>query len=173
MIDPVLAHRWGFRLAYLGLAALFYLLRILPLDTTPEGWPGPDLMLALTFAWVLRRPDYVPALLIATLFLLEDMLCQRPPGLWAAIVLMGSEFLRGRIALLRGRPFLAEWAMVAGVMAAMMVVQRLALALVMVPQAGVGQEAVRLLATLLFYPALAGLSRLAFDRAPDAEGRRS
>lgn len=173
MVDPVVAHRWGWRAGFVGLAAVFWFLRILPLDTLPQGWPGPDLLLALTFAWVIRRPDYVPAPLIATVFLLEDMLSQRPPGLWAALVLLGSEFLRGRIALLRGRPFLAEWAMVAAVGAGMMLAQRLVLATLFVPQAGLGAEVVRLLATLALYPPLAFLSRLAFDRAPDAEARRS
>lgn len=173
MVDPVVGHRWMSRAAFLGLATLFYLVRILPLDFAPGGWPGPDLLLALTFAWVLRRPDYVPAVLIAAVFLLDDLLSQRPPGLWAALVLLGSEFLRGRIALLRGRPFLAEWAMVAGVMAALMAVQHAVLTLVLVPQATLTEEVARLLATLLVYPPVAGLSRLAFDRAPDAEARRA
>jgi len=39
--------------------------RILPLSTEPGSVPGPDVVLCLTFAWVLRRPEYVPALLIA------------------------------------------------------------------------------------------------------------
>lgn len=173
MVDPVVGHRWVSRAVFLGLATLFYLIRILPLDFAPGGWPGPDPLLVLTFAWVLRRPDYVPAILIAAVFLLDDLLSQRPPGLWAALVLLGSEFLRGRIALLRGRPFLAEWGMVAGVTAAMIAVQHALLALALVPQATLGGEAARLVVTLLVYPPVAGLSRLAFDRAPDAEARRA
>ena len=172
MIDPVLAHRWGHRVAFVGIAAVFFFLRILPLETTPGGWPGPDLLLALAFAWVLRRPDYVPAALIVAVFLLDDMLSQRPPGLWTVLVLTGTEFLRGRIALLRGQPFLAEWAMVAATALCMVMAYRLVLALALVPQAGLMQDIARLVVTLLAYPAVAGLSRLAFDRAPDAEARR-
>lgn len=168
MVDPVLARRWSFRLGFVALAGLLLLLRLLPLDIAPGGWPGPDLLLALTFAWVLRRPDFVPAALIAMVFLLDDMLSQRPPGLWAALVLLGSEFLRGRIALLRGQPFLAEWAMVAGVALVMVLAGRLVLALAMVPQAALGPEIMRLLLTVLVYPPVAGLSRLVFDRGPEA-----
>ena len=43
---------------------------------------GPDLLIAFAFAWSLRRPEYVPSLLLALLFLLADLLLQRPPGLW-------------------------------------------------------------------------------------------
>ena len=57
-------------------------------------WPAPDLMLALTLAWVVRRPDLLPAPLIAAYFFVEDILMMRPPGLWALIVLGATEFLR-------------------------------------------------------------------------------
>ena len=45
----------------------------------PARWPGPDLIaVRLTLAWVLRRPDYVPALLIALVVLVEDLLLHAP-----------------------------------------------------------------------------------------------
>jgi hypothetical protein len=53
-------------------------------------------MLALTFAWVLRRPEFVPPLLIAAMILLGDLMFHRPPGLWAALVLVTAETLRVR-----------------------------------------------------------------------------
>ena len=75
---------------------------------------GPDLMLAFTFAWVLRRPDYVPVLLIAAIFLLEDMLLMRPPGLWTADRAdRDRDPARSREPRPREMPFMAEWAMVA------------------------------------------------------------
>ena len=58
---------------------------------------GPDLLIAFALAWSLRRPEYVPTLLLAILFLLGDLLLQRPPGLWALLALLACENLKGLI----------------------------------------------------------------------------
>jgi rod shape-determining protein MreD len=145
-------------LGYLGLwlaifaAALF--LRILPLDLPPGGLPGPDLMLALTMAWVLRRPSHLPALAIALVWLVEDLLMLRPPGLWALIVLAGTEFLRARHVVVREITFLLEWVMVASVLAVMTLGYRLVLAIVMVPQDPLDLSLMRLGFTVASYPAM-------------------
>lgn len=163
MADRIFQRRWFYQVLFVGLGAVFLFFRILPLSTLPPDWPGPDLMVALTFAWVLRRPEYLPAVLVAVVFLLEDMLYQRPPGLWAALVLLGSEFLRGRVALMRGLPFLVEWAVVAAVLAAMMAVNRLVLAIALVPQVGLLQDGARVLMTLLAYPVAVWFAKAVFS----------
>lgn len=175
MIDPVTARRWTYRALFVALAALLLFLRLLPLSTLPARIPGPDLMLCITFAWVLRRPDFVPAVAIVAVFVIEDMLAMRPPGLWALFVLLGSEFLRDRAGAMRGLPFLAEWATVTAVMAIMLLANRLVLALVMVPQTGLGPTLLQLLATVAAYPLVVAASHLALGlRAPgELDGMRS
>lgn len=175
MIDPVTARRWSYRALFVALAALLLFLRLLPLSTLPARIPGPDLMLCITFAWVLRRPDFVPAVAIVAVFVIEDMLAMRPPGLWALFVLLGSEFLRDRAGAMRGLPFLAEWATVTAVMAIMLLANRLVLALVMVPQTGLGPTLLQLLATVAAYPLVVAASHLALGlRAPgELDGMRS
>ncbi len=140
----------------------------------PTAWPGPDLMLAFTFVWVIRRPDYVPVLLIAAIFLLEDMLLMRPPGLWTLIVLIATEILRDRAAQTREMPFMAEWAMVAIVLIGMVVVNRLMLAIVLVPRPGVGLTLMQVAATTLAYPlvVLVSHSGLKLRRAAAGEAGR-
>lgn len=171
MIDPVTAHRWSYRALFLALAALLLFLRLLPLSTLPARIPGPDLMLCITFAWVLRRPDFVPAVAIVAVFVIEDMLAMRPPGLWALVVLLGSEFLRDRAGAMRGLPFMAEWATVTAVMAIMLLANRLVLALVMVPQTGLGLTLLQLLTTVAAYPLVVAASHLALGlRAPGEIG---
>ena len=64
------------------IAVVSIALRMLPLGNAP-GWPMPDVLLALTLAWVLRRQAHLPAALIALVFLAEDLFLMRPPGLWA------------------------------------------------------------------------------------------
>ncbi len=178
MAEPIPTGVWAHRALYVALTAALLFLRLLPLGSVAGRWPGPDLLLCLTLVWVLRRPDYVPALLIAAVVLLEDLLLMRPPGLWAAMVVLAAEFLRARAALTRELSFAVEWLLVAGVMLAATLGFRLVMALAMLPQASLGQTLVQALATILCYPAVVVASRIAFGvRKPatgetDAYGRR-
>ena len=94
---------------------------------------GPDLLIAFAFAWSLRRPEYVPSLLLALVFLLADLLLQRPPGLWARIALLACENLKGRSRSLRDATFGAEWIAVAVMLAGILIINRIVLSLVLVP----------------------------------------
>lgn len=145
-------------LAHLGLwlliAALSILVRLLPLSVTPGAWPGPDLLLALTLAWVLRRPAHLPVVAIALVFLAEDLLVSRPPGLWALVVVIGTEFLRRRQSVVREMNLLLEWATVAAVLVAMTLGYRLCLAIVMTPREPLDLSLIRLAVTVLAYPAV-------------------
>lgn len=136
---------------WLVIVALTFLVRLLPLGNAP-GWPMPDLLLALTMAWVLRRQAHLPAALIALVFLAEDLFLMRPPGLWALIVLLATEFLRQREAVVRELNLLIEWAMVSGVMVAMVVVNRLVRALVLTPNDSILPTLAGLMLTILTYP---------------------
>lgn len=170
MVDPIRAAQLGHRLLFLGLVGFLLFIRILPLSAVPPEIPGPDLTLALTLVWVLRRPDYVPVWMIAGVFLLEDLLLMRPPGLWTMIVLLGTEFLRRREAMTRDLPFLLEWVMIAIVIFAMTFANRLVLLVFMVPQTPLEQELVRMVVTILACPLVALFSRLALGMRRAAPG---
>ena len=170
MADAVTANRLGYRGLFLGLAAAVFFLRLLPISTEPVAWPGPDVMLCLALAWVLRRPDFVPAATVVAVFLLEDMLLMRPPGLWTLLALVATEFLRDRAVVLRDIPFLVEWLMVAALMAAMLLANRTVLAVLMVPQAGLGLSLAQYLSTVLAYPLVVGLSQFVFGLRKVAPG---
>ncbi|MCZ4353973.1 rod shape-determining protein MreD [Roseovarius aestuarii] len=152
----ILARRLIF--AAVCLSIIFW--RLLPLDTLPRGWAGPDLIVALTFAWVLRRPEYAPPLLIAALVLLADLMFQRPPGLWAALVLIGSEALKARAAGLRDMGFAPEWLSVAIALVAMTLAERTVLAILLVPQAPLGLSLMQMAMTVLVYPLVVAASAL-------------
>lgn len=152
MVDPVTLQTWAHRALFAGLIGVLAVARLMPLDAGRVGLPGPDLMLALTFAWVLRRPSYVPPWLIVALFLPLDLLFQRPPGLGALVVLLGAEFLRGREGFSRGVPFPFEWAMVTFVLLAMAGVTQIVLGLFLVPRPPLGLELLRALFTGAVYP---------------------
>lgn len=178
MVDPVATRVWFYRAAFLGLAAAILFVRLLPLGSPAGTWPGPDLMLCLMLAWVNRRPDYLPAVLIALVVLIEDLMLMRPPGLWTAIVVLATEFLRSRAALTRELLFVAEWIMVGVVMLVMLLGYRLVLAVAFVDQPPFGPAFAQTAMTILCYPAVTALLHLALQlRKPltgevDAFGRR-
>lgn len=148
---------WRFTtLANLGLwlliAALTILARMLPLSVSEGAWPRPDLLLALTLAWMLRRPAHLPAVAIIAVFLIEDLFLMRPPGLWALIVLAGTEFLRRRQSTVREMHIFLEWALVSAVIVAMFVANRLGLMIVMSPRPPLDLSLAKLVVTLASYP---------------------
>lgn len=163
---------------FVAVALMLMFLRLLPLGSQAGQWPGPDFLLCVIFVWVIRRPDYLPTLLIVLVVLVEDFVLMRPPGLWSALVLMATEFLRSRAALTRELSFAVEWLLVGALMLAMLLGYRLAFAITFMPQPGFGFAMVQTLGTIVCYPVLVGLSRVALGvRKPamgevDAFGRR-
>ncbi|CAM3104054.1 rod shape-determining protein MreD [Paracoccus nototheniae] len=139
-------------LAFLASVWVLLFLRLLPLSEGIMGWPGPDLGLALIFAWVLRRPDQLAAPVIVLAVLIEDVLLMRPLGLWAAIVLIGSEAARLREPRWRDQPFMVEWLRTGILIGVMMLGYRLAQILFMLPVAALGQVILQYLATVAAYP---------------------
>ncbi len=160
MADGSRLHLLAMRILFAALCLAVIFWRILPLSTVPRGWAGPDLIAALSFAWVLRRPDYAPALLIAIIVLLADLMFHRPPGLWAALVVLGCEALKSRAPGLRDRAFVAEWLTVAMVVGAIILGYRLTLAVLMVPQAPLGLSLMQMAMTVLCYPLVVMASAL-------------
>lgn len=161
---------WIYRALFLGLALVILFVRLLPLNSAPGTLPGPDLVLCLILAWIMRRPDYLPMPLILAVLLVEDMVLMRPPGLWTALVILSSEFLRARTILTRELSFLFEWLIVSGLMIGMLLAYRLILGLALVPQAPFGFAIVQTLWSITCYPLVVGASRLVMDLRKPATG---
>ncbi|WP_172292316.1 rod shape-determining protein MreD [Pseudoruegeria sp. HB172150] len=156
------ANQWLYGIAYLSLSLAIILMHILPTDLGPRGYPGPDLLLCITCAWVLRRPHYVPTLLIAAVFLLTDILYMRPPGLWTGLVVLSVEYLRAREGALREQPLMVEIGVVAAVMAFINLSNFLVLLILGVPQAQFGLMLLQLIATVITYPIIVIVARVLF-----------
>ena len=118
--------------------------------------------MCVTFAWVLRRPHYLPTALIAAVFLLTDFLYMRPPGLWTALVVLAVERLRMREAALREQPLLVELGTVAAVMVVLHLAAFVLLLVFGVPQAAFGLMLLQLIATLVAYPMVVILAQMVF-----------
>lgn len=129
---------------------------LIPFDTGADGWPGPDLVLALTLAWVVRRPAGAPFWAVAALGMAADLMLARPVGLGALALLVAAEVLRPRAAALRAGWFLVEWAAVAALAAATLAAMNLALAAAFLAPLPLGLLARQAATTALAYPFAAG-----------------
>lgn len=170
MVDGATRSVWLHRLLFVGLALFLLFAKLIPLGSEAGDLPGPDLLLCLIFAWTMRRPDYLPALLIASVVLLEDMILLRPPGLWTALVVVASEFIRGRVALTRELSFGVEWLLVAGLMVGLLLAYRMVFMLVLLPQPNFGFALVQVIWSVLCYPLVVLLSRYVLDLHKPAMG---
>lgn len=144
---------------YTLVALALIAIRLIPVSPGEIPRPGPELLLCLSFAWVLRRPDQLPAPLIVALFVIEDLLLMRPFGLWAALVLLGSEQLRHRAQRWRDQGFVFEWLRVALLIVLLILGYRVIMALFLLPVPGLVQMMLQMIATILAYPLVVLVAR--------------
>ncbi|MCF6444173.1 rod shape-determining protein MreD [Nereida sp. MMG025] len=162
MADTSVSHKWLYRGLYIVIALVTYYIHLLPLQTIPRGWGLPDILLCLTFAWALRRPEYVPLTLVAALFFLGDMLFQRPPGLQSAAIILGLEFLRTRRGDVRAATFPTEWFMVVVTMVGILIFTRFVSAIALLDPPSLRLTLIQFVITAACYPFIAGLSSVLF-----------
>ncbi len=180
MIDPVTRHVWTYRILFLLLCVLVIGYKLLPLNLGPadpstlllEGerstqsflavLPAPDILLALTLAWLMRQPAVVPMGSIILVFLLADFLFQRPPGLWTLLVLLASESLRRRRAQMTEFPFLVEWGAFAATVFALLILNRVVLWVLVVDQTTLGLTLAHGIVTVAIYPIVVAVSIFVF-----------
>ncbi|MCV6592580.1 MAG: rod shape-determining protein MreD [Silicimonas sp.] len=153
---------WTYRAVFVFLIGAVIFSQLLPLHPGPGQMGGPDVILLIALSWIVMRPDFVPVLLLAAVFLMADLLLMRPPGLWTALAVIAGEFLRHRQLALRAASFPVEWALIAGVITAMVLVNALVLGIFGVTQPSLGQTILRLIFTIVAYPIVVILAGRAF-----------
>lgn len=175
MANPRPTALWMGRAGFAALSLLLIFIGLLPLDMQPPRWAGPDLLLALVLLWTLRRPRLAPVWLVAAVMLLADFLFQRPPGLMAALTVIGTEMLRRRQSRLRAGGFATEWGAASLAVAGILAASQLALLITVVPAPPPMLVASQALATVLAYPLLAFAARwlLGIERSPTDIRRRT
>ncbi len=161
---------WAMRLAYFGLALAIIFFHLIPLDTVPRRWAPPDLLMAFTFAWAVRRPEFVPPLAIAAAILLtaadSDLTAQEP----ATLVLLASENLKSRLVGPSEVTFAAEWAAVFIAVVAVTLCYRLVLALLVVPTPPLGLSLTQMVLTGALYPVVVVITQVVMGVRRSAPG---
>lgn len=160
MAEGIVSRKLLMRLVYVVLCLALLFLQLLPLETTPRRWAGPDFLVVLSLAWAVRQPDYTPPLLVALIFLLADFLLLRPPGLQAAIMVLACQVQRRRALSLRDATFATEWITAAAVMLLAMVGYRAMLMVFLVEQASFGLMLMQVLMNVAIYPIVVLASHL-------------
>lgn len=157
---------WMYRIGFVFLGLALIVLRLLPLQTIPQTWAGPDVMLCLVFAWSVRRPDYVPTLLIAAVILLEDFLLQRPPGLHAALIVGASFWLKSKAQTADDQTMTGEIVQITIAVLGVLFATRLILALSLLPLPSLSVLFAQALSTIIFYPVMALTSAFVLNVKP-------
>lgn len=161
---------WINRGVFVLLAFVLIVIDLVPLDMRPSLWAAPDLLLAVTLAWVARKPRYAPVPVVAVIMLLADFLFMRPPGLWAALVVILTEAIRRQNREFRNMPLWVEWATVTFGIVAITLVNRLILAVVMAPQAPLTLTLVEMAGTIAIYPLVLAIAHFVFGVSRTAPG---
>lgn len=155
-------HVWTYRAYFVGLCLLLIFGRLLPLGLGDVGLPGPDLILAITMAWMLRQPAVIPLVSILFVFLLADFLLQRPPGLWTLLAVIASESLRRRRLQMTEFPFLVEWTAFGIAVFGMILMERAILWILFVDLDSLGLMLTHGIVTVAIYPLVVLVSQYVF-----------
>ena len=104
------------------------------------------------------------------LFLMCDLLLQRPPGLWAALMVLACESLKTQVRTLRDSGVVSEIVSVSFMIIAVSVAYRLILAVTLVEVPHIGLSAIQTGATLIAYPFVVLMSHTIFGVKRTAPG---
>ncbi len=163
---------WSNMLLFLFIGLLAIGIPMIPMGLAANATPFPDLLFTVIAAWVIRRPDSAPMFLVVFLAVLADALLMRPLGLWAVLLLLGSEGLRAGQRAFRDIPFLLEWAYVAGLFVVLNLLRNLLLLVSFSPMPGFGVEFWHIVRTVAIYPlVVAFLHWILRIRAPRRDTR--
>ena len=139
----------------IGLLIIFF--QILPLQTIPQTWSGPNVLLVFFAAIVSKRPEFTSSFLIASIFLIEDFFLMRPPGLMSALTVLGFYFLKRKFQNQEVNSFIFGWGSVAACLTIILLLYYFISVLLFIPSAGFKLTLMELLMTLALYPVFSAL----------------
>lgn len=152
MAEAVQSRVWLMRALFMAVALLVPLVHLMPLSPAPRQWAPPDIMLALIYAWAVRRPDFVPLPIVVLSVLLADFLLQRPPGLWTALVVIAVQWAKSRERRQQDPTLALEWTTFALTVVGLTLAYRAVLLVTLVPPGPLYLAAMQAAFTILIYP---------------------
>ena len=153
---------WIYRTIFTTLSVFVILTNLMPLQTTPQGWPWPNILLLIIFCWSLREPNFVPVPLVAVILLLQDLLLHRPPGLLSGITIIVLIWIKIITASSDDKSFLAEWVRVSLAFAAISLIYHLLLSLSLVTTTELRINLIQTIFNICMYPFIVLVSQHIF-----------
>ena len=134
----------------IGLFIVFF--QILPLQTIPQTWSGPNVLLVFFAVIVSKRPEFTSSVLIASIFLIEDFFLMRPPGLMSSLTVLGFYFLKRKFQNQEVNSFISCWGSVTTCLTIILLLYYFISVLLFIPSAGFKLTLMELIVTLALYP---------------------
>ena len=134
----------------IGLFIVFF--QILPLQTIPQTWSGPNVLLVFFAVIVSKRPELTSSFLIASIFLIEDFFLMRPPGLMSSLTVLGFYFLKRKFQNQEVNSFISCWGSVTTCLTIILLLYYFISVLLFIPSAGFKLTLMELIVTLALYP---------------------
>ena len=150
----------------IGLLIIFF--QILPLQTTPQAWSGPNVLLVFFAAIVTKRPEFTSSFLVASIFLIEDFFLMRPPGLMSSLTVLGFYFLKRKFQYKESNSLLFGWGSVTTCLTIILLLYYFISILLFIPSAGFRLTLMELIVTLALYPVFSVLIG-SFDKFDSAD----
>jgi len=148
-------HIYQYWALYLLICGAIFFVELLPLQTQPGSLSRGDPLVPLTMVWVLRRPELLPIPLIVGVFFLADLLLQRPPGLFAALALIGCLFMMSRGGEIRRATLAVETSFACATLVLVYLGYRLILFATLIPVPSLLSALSEIAFTMLYYPIIA------------------
>ncbi len=121
---------WRHQFVYGFICGVLILSQLIAFDFFKGQGHSGDVMLALTFALVIRKPSYTPIWLVACAFFFADIMLSRPLGLWTLLVVLAVNLVRSNLGVFRDMNVAAEWANIAGIICVMVILEQAVLSVV-------------------------------------------
>ena len=134
----------------IGLLIIFF--QILPLQTTPQSWSGPNVLLVFFAAIVIKKPEFTSSLLIAVVFLIEDFFLMRPPGLMSSLTVLGLYILKTKFQNQEETSLVFVWGNVEICLTLILLICYFVSKLLFIPSAGLRLTIMEITVTLAIYP---------------------
>ena len=143
---------FAYQVVYFCIGLLIIFFQILPLQTTPQAWSGPNVLLVFFAAIVIKRPEFTSSFLVASIFLIEDFFLMRPPGLMSSLTVLGFYFLKRKIQYQEGNSLLFGWGSATACLTIILLLYYFISILLFIPSAGFRLTLMELIVTLALYP---------------------
>ena len=153
---------WIYRIVFIAISIFLVLTNLMPLQTMPQSWPWPNILLLVIFCWSLREPNFVPVPLIIAVLLLQDFLLHHPPGLFSGISVMILILIKAITASSDDKSFLAEWVRVSLAFAAISLIYHLVLTLSFVNTSQLRISLIQTIFNISIYPFIVLVSHYIF-----------